>query len=79
MKRVMIAAGLGALAGFALATFDDARIAVAQSQGDGLQSLTLFGDIFERVRAQYVEEVDEKELVETAINGMLASLDPHSS
>ena len=79
MKRVMIAAGLGALAGFALATFDDARSAVAQSQGDGLQSLTLFGDIFERVRAQYVEEVDEKELVETAINGMLASLDPHSS
>ncbi|MEL6280028.1 MAG: S41 family peptidase [Pseudomonadota bacterium] len=79
MKRVMIAAGLGAIAGFAIATFDETRIdAVAQS-GDGFQSLTLFGDIFERVRAQYVEEVEEKDLVETAINGMLASLDPHSS
>jgi carboxyl-terminal processing protease len=41
--------------------------------------LDLFGDIFERIRAQYVEEVDEAELIEAAINGMLTSLDPHSS
>jgi len=41
--------------------------------------LDLFGDIFERVRSSYVEEVDEKELITAAIDGMLASLDPHSS
>ncbi|GMG82489.1 S41 family peptidase [Paralimibaculum aggregatum] len=41
--------------------------------------LDLFGNIFERVRQNYVEEVDEQALIEAAINGMLASLDPHSS
>ncbi|MCO0638280.1 peptidase S41, partial [Lutimaribacter sp. EGI FJ00014] len=43
------------------------------------RQLAIFGDIFERVRAQYVTPPDEKELVESAINGMLTSLDPHSS
>ena len=41
--------------------------------------LELFGDVFERVRADYVEETSEEELVEAAIQGMLQSLDPHSS
>ena len=41
--------------------------------------LDLFGEIFERVRGSYVEEVDEQKLIEAAINGMLSSLDPHSS
>ena len=43
------------------------------------KQLAIFGDIFERVRNQYVTPPDEKSLVENAINGMLASLDPHSS
>ncbi len=43
------------------------------------KQLNLFGDVFERVRAQYVEEVDDKTLIENALNGMLSSLDPHSS
>jgi carboxyl-terminal processing protease len=43
------------------------------------EQLDLFGDIFERIRANYVEEVDEADLIEAAINGMLTSLDPHSS
>ncbi|WP_292636152.1 S41 family peptidase [Mesorhizobium sp.] len=43
------------------------------------KQLAIFGDIFERVRAQYVTPPDDKSLVENAINGMLASLDPHSS
>ena len=43
------------------------------------EQLDLFGDIFERIRAQYVEEVDESKLIEAAIDGMLTSLDPHSS
>ena len=52
----------------------------AQSaQSDTFRSLKLFGDVFERVRAEYVEEVGDQTLIETAINGMLASLDPHSS
>jgi len=43
------------------------------------EQLDLFGDIFERIRAQYVEEVETDKLIEAAINGMLTSLDPHSS
>lgn len=43
------------------------------------RQLAIFGDIFERVRAQYVTPPEEKDLVENAINGMLTSLDPHSS
>lgn len=43
------------------------------------KQLNLFGDVFERVRAQYVDEVTDKELIEHAINGMLTSLDPHSA
>lgn len=42
------------------------------------RQLNLFGEIFERVRAQYVDEVSDKVLVENAVNGMLAALDPHS-
>jgi len=43
------------------------------------KQLDLFGDVFERVRAQYVEEVPDRDLIEKAINGMLSGLDPHSS
>jgi carboxyl-terminal processing protease len=43
------------------------------------RQLKLFGDVFERVRADYVEQVTDEELIETAIRGMLTSLDPHSS
>lgn len=43
------------------------------------KNLAIFGDIFERVRSNYVEAPDDKDLVENAINGMLSSLDPHSS
>ena len=43
------------------------------------RQLAIFGDIFERVRGQYVTPPDDKALVENAINGMLTSLDPHSS
>ena len=42
------------------------------------EELNLFGDVFERVRAQYVDEVTDKDLVENALNGMLVALDPHS-
>src|SRR5262245_1339446 len=46
---------------------------------DAYRQLSLFGDVFERVRSDYVEKPDDSKLVESAINGMLAGLDPHSS
>jgi carboxyl-terminal processing protease len=52
-------------------------IALAQ-KGDTLQLLDLFGEVFDRVRSDYVEEVKDSDLIEAAINGMLTSLDPHS-
>ena len=49
------------------------------ASADTYRELNLFGDVFERIRADYVETPDETKLIESAINGMLASLDPHSS
>jgi carboxyl-terminal processing protease len=46
---------------------------------DTYRDLNLFGDVFEKIRSGYVEKPDEQKLVEAAINGMLTSLDPHSS
>lgn len=46
---------------------------------DTYKQLSLFGDVFERVRAQYVEPVTDEELIENAVQGMLSNLDPHSS
>jgi carboxyl-terminal processing protease len=52
----------------------------AQAAGSSTyRELSIFGDVFERVRAQYVTPPDDEKLVENAINGMLSSLDPHSS
>jgi carboxyl-terminal processing protease len=49
------------------------------ASSDAYRQLSLFGEVFERVRADYVDEPDDGKLVESAINGMLAGLDPHSS
>ncbi len=49
------------------------------ASSDTYRELNLFGDVFERVRADYVEEPDDSLLIESAVNGMLAGLDPHSS
>jgi carboxyl-terminal processing protease len=46
---------------------------------DTYRQLNLLGEVFEQVRAQYVEDVTDQELIEAAVNGMLTSLDPHSS
>jgi carboxyl-terminal processing protease len=53
--------------------------AKAAAAADTYRQLNLFGDVFERVRADYVEKPDDAKLIETAINGMLAGLEPHSS
>jgi len=76
---------LGAAAGAALTlmstqpriVFDGSTAKAAPA--DTYRQLSLFGDVFERVRADYVERPDDGKLVEQAINGMLAGLDPHSS
>ncbi|MEM6303665.1 MAG: S41 family peptidase [Pseudomonadota bacterium] len=81
MKRIALAAIGGTLAG-AVATTQIAAPLLAQETAkveNVYEQLDLFGDIFERIRAQYVEEVETEELIEAAINGMLTSLDPHSS
>jgi carboxyl-terminal processing protease len=52
--------------------------AAGAAASDTYRTLNLFGDVFERVRADYVEKPDDSKLVESAINGMLAGLDPHS-
>ena len=43
------------------------------------KKLNTFGDVFETIRSNYVSDVDEEDVIEAAINGMLQSLDPHSS
>jgi carboxyl-terminal processing protease len=85
MMRKTILVLLGAASGAAmtlmatqpnLATLGSSAKAAA---ADTYRQLNLFGDVFERVRADYVEKPDDSKLIESAINGMLAGLDPHSS
>lgn len=81
MKKILLATLAGAVVGLGIAVQVSGPI-VAQ-ENDRLQTtyeqLDLFGDVFERIRSAYVEEVDDVALIEAAINGMLTSLDPHSS
>ena len=81
MKKSAIATLAGMLVGAALAVGVAGPLVAQEREGEGsiYAQLDLFSDIFDRIRAQYVEEVDEGELLEAAINGMLTSLDPHSS
>jgi len=69
------------LFGMILAAFVlQAQSGLVQAKNDGIyRQLNLFGDVLERIRADYVEEVEDPELIEAAITGMLRSLDPHSS
>lgn len=81
MKKFLMAAMGGTVAGV-IATTQIAAPLLAQESAkteNVYEQLDLFGDIFERIRAQYVEQVDSSDLIEAAINGMLTSLDPHSS
>ncbi|PCH95693.1 MAG: peptidase S41 [Rhodobacteraceae bacterium] len=81
MKKLLLAATTGTLAGFFLtANFTGPLIAQeTASTKSTYENLDLFGDVFERIRSSYVEEVDEEKLIQAAINGMLSSLDPHSN
>ncbi len=81
MKKLMLAAAGGTIAGVLLTTQVAGPLIAESAAYDSsvYEQLDLFGDIFERIRAQYVEPVETEKLVEAAINGMLTSLDPHSS
>jgi carboxyl-terminal processing protease len=63
----------------ALALIPGAAAVRAAAESDTYKELDTLMDVFERVRVDYVDKVDDKTLIEGAINGMLASLDPHSS
>lgn len=75
IARSMVVVGIAAIIGISLPQTQHAK---AQSNEDAYRQLSLFGDVFERVRSDYVEEKSDKEIIEAAINGMLTSLDPHS-
>jgi carboxyl-terminal processing protease len=82
-KTSLILLGAAAGAAMALLATQPRMIFLGASAkaaaADTYRQLNLFGDVFERVRADYVEKPDDSKLIETAINGMLAGLDPHSS
>ena len=77
VSLVFAGALMGATAMTAVGSLTSTGAVAASSET--YRQLAIFGDIFERVRATYVTPPDEAELVEAAINGMLTSLDPHSS
>ncbi|MBL9010546.1 MAG: S41 family peptidase [Alphaproteobacteria bacterium] len=78
MKQTFLAGLAGLTAGVA-ATALLVNFGHVEASSETYRQLNLFGDVFERVRANYVREVDDAHLVKFAINGMLTSLDPHSS
>jgi carboxyl-terminal processing protease len=73
--RSLLSAAVAAVLLSPLARAEEAQ----QSRMETYELLNLFGDVFERVRADYVEETTDEELIEAAVNGMLSALDPHSS
>src|SRR6266699_1276280 len=78
MKR----SGLTAIVAATVIVFSlrqDVGAAAPANSGETYKQLNLFGEVFERVRADYVDEIADNSLVESAINGMLTSLDPHSN
>ncbi|MDX6750864.1 S41 family peptidase [Geminicoccaceae bacterium 1502E] len=72
--------GGAALAGalVALSLSPNTPVEAQSASAETFRALKLFGDVFERVQAEYVEEIGDQKLIESAINGMLTSLDPHS-
>jgi carboxyl-terminal processing protease len=81
MRKFLYAVVSGTVAGVLLTTQVAGPLIAQETQKPAsvYEQLDLFGDIFERIRSQYVEPADEGKLIEAAINGMLTSLDPHSS
>jgi carboxyl-terminal processing protease len=80
VSLVLLGAAMGAsVATLATGTRIGSITPAWASAADTYRSLNLFGDVFEKVRSDYVEKPTDQKLIESAINGMLSSLDPHSS
>ncbi|HEY8351645.1 MAG TPA: PDZ domain-containing protein, partial [Sphingomonadales bacterium] len=77
-SAIAVVVGMGLGAAFGLQFNPNVNSALAASS-DTYRHLNLFGDVFERIRSDYVEEVKDADMIEAAIQGMLTSLDPHSS
>src|SRR5215204_4968264 len=81
MKRQLLFS-LGTLAGAGLVTLVSQSVVLPvadAASSETYRQLNIFGDVFEKVRSDYVEPPNEAKLIEGALNGMLTSLDPHSS
>ena len=74
MRKLQFAAVMAVLV-----IFPPQGLRAQENRSETYRQLKLFGDVFERVRADYVEEVTDQEMIEAAIQGMLSALDPHSS
>ncbi|WP_428685871.1 S41 family peptidase [Reyranella sp.] len=79
LRFASLATAVAFLAAPALAQDKADPKAAGGDKSELYQQLNLFGDVLERIRRDYVEPVEEKQLIENAINGMLSALDPHSS
>ena len=80
LSYLAVGVAIGAVcAGWAPQTFSALSESAYAAAADTYRQLNLFGDVFEKIRNDYVEKPDESKLIEAAINGMLSSLDPHSS
>ncbi len=77
MRKLQKAAALAAVA--LLLPLGGAAAQDSEKHSETYRQLKLFGDVFERVRSDYVEQATDEELIESAIQGMLSHLDPHSS
>ena len=78
MRNTFLAGLAGMTAGVA-ATALLVNFGQVEASSETYRQLNLFGDVFERVRSDYVEKPDDSKLVESAISGMLTGLDPHSA
>ena len=79
MHRTLFAAAAAATLLFSSMAWVSAPARAQATGSETYRQLNLFGDVFERIRAEYVEEPTDQDLIEAAIRGMLVSLDPHSS
>lgn len=81
MKKLLLLVSLALSFALAVSSSQAAekKAKAETSDADTYEMLNLFGEVMERAKNTYVEDVDDKKLIESAINGMLVSLDPHSS
>lgn len=81
MRKVSLFFSGVALGAVALLAIDEVRFSISANAAasDTYRRLTLFGEVFDKIRSDYVDKPDEAKLIESAINGMVQSLDPHSS